>query len=549
MQRAARRRRRAYVPGVAPTRPRKRRHAANGGPPRRLVVVLGDQLDARSAAFDGFDPDEDAVWMAEVADETRDCHPQRIAVFLAAMRHFRDALRERGIRVHYTELPEDPARDRAAGFGELLEADLASLQPEAVTVLRPGDHRVLVALERAAAANSAGFELREDDRFYATPADFAAWAKGRRQLVQESFYRSLRREHGLLVDASGAPEGGRWNYDADNRKTFGRAGPGAIRPPRRFTPDARTREVLALVARRFADHAGSLEGFAWPVTRQQARAALRDFVSHRLPAFGPYEDAMWRGEPVLYHSRLSSALNLGLLSPRECVDAAVDAYARGHAPLQSVEGFVRQIVGWREFVRGVYWHFMPDYAERNALRCGDRDLPPAFWDGRTEMRCVADAMRSVLEHGYAHHIVRLMVLGLYALLLGVHPRRFHEWHMALYVDAVDWVSLPNTLGMSQYGDGGVVGTKPYTASGAYVKRMSNHCTGCRYRPTDATGERACPLTTLYWDFLARHRRRLDANPRMAMQLRNLARKPPAEVAAIRRTARALRRRLDAGERL
>jgi deoxyribodipyrimidine photolyase-related protein len=255
---------------------------------------------------------------------------------------------------------------------------------------------------------------------------------------------------------------------------------------------------------------------------------------------------MWTGEPFLFHSRLSVALNLGLLDPRECVAAAVAAYESGKAPLNSVEGFVRQIVGWREFVHGVYWHFMPGYIEKNALGCEDRDVPSFYWDGGTEMRCVREGMQAVLDHGYAHHIVRLMVLGLFAQLLGVHPRRFHDWHMALYLDAIDWVSLPNTLGMSQYGDGGIVGTKPYCASGAYVKRMSNFCAGCRYDPKQAVGEKACPFTTLYWDFLARHRRRFAANRRLAMQMRNLDRKPAADVAAIRRQAKALRARIDDG---
>jgi deoxyribodipyrimidine photolyase-related protein len=519
-----------------------------GGRARRLVLVLGDQLDPAASAFDGFDPERDAVWMAEVEEEATlvRCHKLRIALFFSAMRHFRDELRERGVTVHYTEMPARRSRDRGASLPAVLAKDVRTLRPEMLALTRPGDHRVLVSLAEAARRFDVPLEVREDRHFLSSPAQFSAWAKGRKQLVQESFYRTLRREHRILVGEDGEPEGGRWNFDEENRESFGRAGPGAVPEPPRFAPDAVTREVLALVEDRFADHPGSVGAFGLPVTRHEARACLRDFVRRRLPAFGRHEDAMWRGEPFLFHSRLSAVLNLKLLDPRECVAAAVAAYEAGHAPLASVEGFVRQIVGWREFVRGIYWHFMPAYVEKNALGCEDRDVPPFFWDGRTQMRCVQDGMQSVLEHGYAHHIVRLMVLGLFAQLLGVHPRRFHDWHMALYLDAIDWVSLPNTLGMSQYGDGGIMATKPYCASGAYVNRMSNHCGGCPYDPKQAVGEKACPLTTLYWDFLARHRRLLAGTRRMAMQMKNLERKPAPDLAAIRRQAKALRARIDAG---
>ena len=517
--------------------------------PRHLVLVLGDQLDPAAAAFDGFDPKRDAVWMAEVEEEATHvrCHKLRIAVFFAAMRHFRDELRERGIQVHYSELPRRRSQDRGTGFASVLAKDVEKLRPEKLLLTRPGDFRVLASLEDAARKLGVELEMREDRHFYSGPAEFSGWAEGRKQLVQENFYRTLRRKHGILVGEDGEPEGGRWNFDEDNRETFGRQGPGRVPRPRRFKPDALTRDVLALVEARFGDHPGSLEHFALPVTRRDARAFLRDFVRNRLPDFCRYEDALWTGEPFLFHSRLSVALNLKLLDPRECVEAAVAAYWSRKAPLNSVEGFVRQIVGWREFVRGIYWHFMPGYIEKNALACEDRNVPAFFWDGETEMRCVREGMQSVLDHGYAHHIVRLMVLGLFAQLLGVHPRRFHDWHMALYLDAVDWASLPNTLGMSQYGDGGIVGTKPYCATGAYVKRMSNFCADCSYDPKRSVGDEACPFTTLYWDFLARHRRQFSGNRRMVMQMRNVERKPAADLAAIRRRAKALRARIDAGD--
>jgi len=487
---------------------------------RHLVVVLGDQLDKRSAAFDGFDPDRDAVWMAESEEEATHvrCHKLRLAFFFSAMRHFRDSVKSAPIIYH--ELREE-------GLGEILAEDVRKRKPEKVIVLEPGDHRVKTMLEDAVSP-----AFRADDHFYTD--DFEEWAAGRKELRLEDFYRRARKKHGVLFD--GAPEGGSWNFDKENRESFGKDGPPEVKAPRSFRPDATTKEVCRMVEERFGDHPGTLEHFDLPVTRKQALAALRDFVEHRLPLFGRYQDAMWEGRPILFHARISAALNVHLLNPRECVGKAVEAYRAGDAPIASVEGFVRQILGWREFVRGVYRHEMPSYAERNALRCpDDLDVPSFYWDGDTDMACVRDAMRSVLRHGYAHHIQRLMVLGLFAQLLGVHPLRFHEWHMAMYCDAIDWVSLPNTLGMSQYGDGGIVGSKPYCASGKYIDRMGNHCKTCRYDPGKATGDEACPFTTLYWDFLDRHGKSFSGNARMGFQMRNLERRD--DLPAIRTQAR------------
>jgi deoxyribodipyrimidine photolyase-related protein len=340
----------------------------------------------------------------------------------------------------------------------------------------------------------------------------------------------------------GKPGGGAWNFDQENRNTFGAGGPDSVPAPPRFRPDQSTRAVLAVVASRFSNHPGGLAKFDLAVTSHDAHCLLDHFTKHALPQFGRYQDAMWCGEPFLYHSRLSSSLNLKLLNPRECVSAATAAYERGSAPLNSVEGFVRQVLGWREYIRGIYWSRMPNYRSLNYFG-HTLDVPPFYWDGNTDMACVHDCMRQVLEHGYTHHIVRLMVFGLLAQLVGVDPRRFHEWHMAMYVDAVDWVSLPNALGMSQYADGGIVGTKPYCATGNYLNRMSNYCGRCRYSPKVAIGENACPFTTLYWDFLDRHYRKLLGNARLAFQIRNLERKrSKGELAGVRRQAEALRTR-------
>jgi len=312
-------------------------------------------------------------------------------------------------------------------------------------------------------------------------------------------------------------------------------------PPRAsFEPDAVTREVIALVESRFAAHPGSLDSFAWPVTRPQALQALQRFIQERLPLFGPFQDAMWPGEPWLYHAHLGAALNLKLLRPREVVDAAVAAYRAGAAPLAGVEGFVRQILGWREYVRGIYWTRMPAYGELNALDA-QADLPAWYWTGHTDMACLRDAIGQTLQHGYAHHIQRLMVTGLFALMYGVQPQQVHAWYLAVYVDAVEWVELPNTLGMSQYADGGLMASKPYVATGKYIQRQSPHCKGCRYDPAQRTGDSACPFTTLYWDFLLKHEAQLAGNPRMALQVKNVARLDAPTRAAVLARAAAIRR--------
>lgn len=487
---------------------------------RNLVIVLGDQLDVQSSALQDFDPAQDVVWMAEVAQESTHVWSakQRIAVFLSAMRHFAEGLRTQGMPLVYTRL------DAADNHGTLaleLSNTIAQLRPAALVMTTPGDWRVLQSLRAVAAEQQLALDLREDTHFFSTVSEFAAHAKGRKQLRLEYWYRELRHKHAILMDGKD-PIGGQWNFDADNRQSFGKTGPQAVPPPTRFEPDAVTQEVIALVNTQFASHPGTLHSFGWPVTRADALQALSTFIDQRLPLFGQYEDAMWSGEPWLYHSHLSCALNLKLLNPREVVHAAQAAYRDGHAPLAAVEGFIRQILGWREFVRGIYWLHMPDYLERNALDA-QADLPAWYWTGQTQMACLKDAITQTLEHGYAHHIQRLMVTGLYALLLGVKPQAVHAWYLSVYVDAVEWVELPNTLGMSQFGDGGLMASKPYVASGKYIQRMSNHCKGCRFDPALSTGVKACPFTTLYWDFLMRHETLLKRNPRMGMQLKNLSR--------------------------
>jgi deoxyribodipyrimidine photolyase-related protein len=500
---------------------------------RHLIVILGDQLDRRSPALDDFDPARDAVWMAEVAEEATHVwsHKARIALFLTAMRHFRDELQQRGWSVLYRPLD---AADNCGSLAGELERTLQRQRPQAVLLVEPGDYRVEQALRQTCSRQGVPLRVLEDRHFYASRAEFAEHARGRKQLRLEFFYREMRRRHDVLM-AGDQPEGGAWNFDAENRKSFGQAGPPAVPTPLAFAPDAVTREVLQLVATRFADHPGSLEAFDWPVTPEQARLALEDFLTQRLARFGDYQDAMWTDQPYLYHARISAALNLKLLDPREAVEGAERLYRLGKAPLPAVEGFIRQILGWREYVRGVYWLLMPEYAQRNALNA-QQPLPNFYWTGQTDMNCLRQVIGQTLQLGYAHHIQRLMVTGLYALLLGVHPRAVHEWYLAVYVDAVEWVELPNTLGMSQYADGGVMASKPYVASGKYIERMSNYCQGCRYDPAAAVGAKACPFTTLYWDFLLRHEQQLADNPRMRMQIRNAERLSPDRRRAIQQQA-------------
>ena len=515
---------------------------------RTLVVVLGDQLDLDAAAFDGFDPEQDAVWMAEVNEESNHVWSgkQRIALFLAAMRHFAQALHAAGRPLHYTRL-DDPGN--GGTLAAELQAAIEELAPQRLLMTAPGDWRVWQSLKAAAESSGRALEVCEDRHFYTTVREFSAHAKGRKALRLEYFYRALRQRHGVLMQdgkpeggklQGGQPVGGRWNFDADNREAFGRAGPVGLPARATFEPDALTREVIALVNRHFAQHPGSLDGFAWPVTREEALASLRSFIEQRLPLFGRYEDAMWPGEPWLYHSHLSAALNLKLLNPREVVQAAEAAYHAGHAPLQSVEGFIRQILGWREYVRGIYWTQMPGYVELNALDA-QQALPAWYWTGQTDMACLRDALTQTLQHGYAHHIQRLMVTGLFTLLLGVRPQEVHAWYLAVYVDAVEWVELPNTLGMSQYGDGGLMASKPYVATGKYIQRMGGPCSRCRYDPAQRAGEQACPYTTLYWDFLMRHEALLKKNPRMAMQVKNVARLSDVQRHAVVQRADAIRR--------
>ncbi len=503
---------------------------------RRLIIVLGDQLDPNHSLVGTLDPAHDCVFMSEVREESTHVpsHKARIVLFLAGMRHYRDALQRSSIPVRYLQLDAHPHADYAAALG----AELQASRPREVAMLQAGDHRLQTAIEQTVTKAGIPLNIHPDPHFLCNDACFADWLEGRKQPRLEYFYRELRKRTGILMQ-DGQPVGGKWNYDSANRQHFDRNGPPWAPPALSFPPDNTTRAVVRLVKREFANHPGNLDGFDWPVTPAQAQQLLEDFIEHRLALFGPYQDAMWTGEPFLYHSLLASSLNLKLLDPRSVMQAAEAALARDSAPLACVEGFIRQILGWREYVRGIYWSRMPDYGGLNALNA-DRSLPDFFWTGDTDMVCLRESIGQTLQHGYAHHIQRLMVTGLFCLLLGVRPQEVHAWYLAVYVDAVEWVELPNTLGMSQYADGGFLASKPYAATGKYIRRMSNYCDGCRYNPDQAHGDKACPYTTLYWDFLARHRERFARHPRTALQWRNLERLDPNTLTNIRHQADTLR---------
>lgn len=487
------------------------RHEPEAGLPvvdraMRLGLVLGDQLSFDLAVLRALDPARDALLMAEVEGEARYVphHPQKIVLIFSAMRHFAEALRQRGWRVHYVTLD---APDNSGSIAGELRRWQDRLGASEVHVTECGEWR----LEQALRGSGLAMTWHRDTRFLCSREAFARWAEGGRQLRMEHFYRGMRKRCGLLLEPDGSPAGGAWNFDHDNRKRL----PRGLRGPfhARFPRDAITNEVMALVRERFTGHYGSIDAFDYPVTHEQAQELWAHFLDFGLAAFGDYQDAMAEGEPWLFHARISAALNIGLLDVRQLCEDVEKAWREGRVPLNSAEGFIRQLIGWREYVRGIYWLRMPEYAGLNHLG-NQRALPDFYWTGQTRMRCMAQVIGQTLELGYAHHIQRLMVTGNFALLAGIAPPAICEWYLAVYMDAFDWVELPNTLGMVMHADGGYLGSKPYCASGRYIQRMSDHCQQCSYKVEHSVEEDACPFNALYWHFLMRHRQTLSANPRL-----------------------------------
>ncbi len=523
---------------------------------RHLVLILGDQLDHQSSAFEGFDPKQDVVLMIESLEESTHVwsHKIRTALFLSAMRHFAQTLEQRGYCVMYRKLEAEGDATLAAG----LLAALDQLKPQAVIGVEPGDWRVRQQLDSAinlvafGAGNITGnsakglkntIQWRDDTHFLCSIQEFRQWAGTSKTLRMEFFYRKMRERHHILMEGK-KPIGDQWNFDAENRKTFGKAGPQGVPKPLVFEHDAITAHVLAVVEEKFADHPGRLARFNWPVTREQALYALDDFIDNRLPQFGPHQDAMWTNLEFGWHALLSSSLNLKLLSPLEVIQAAEKAYHTHGLDLASVEGFIRQILGWREFMRGVYFLDMPQMAADNFYD-HENALPKWYWTAQTKMNCMRQSIQQTLDNGYSHHIQRLMITGMFGVTAQIKPQALCAWYLAVYVDAVEWVELPNTAGMALFANGGRFTSKPYVASGAYVKRMSNYCQDCAYSPEVRSGKDACPMTTLYWNFLDAHEQEFSGNPRTALMVKNLQRMTEQERSAVRLRAAEMLSNLDA----
>ena len=506
----------------------------------RCCLILGDQLSDRLSSLYLLEP-EDVVLMVEVWSEASYVkhHKQKIALVFSAMRHFADELRANGRSVIYVPLT-DPENTQSL-ISEVERHQRTHHFSEWV-LTEPGEWRLKEAFGELKSALPVPLKIVHDDRFICSHDEFQAFLKGRKQPRMEHFYRKIRQSTGILMEG-GDPVGGQWNFDHDNRKALDQR---AIPIPPKWALDSITEAVIELVNTRFTDHFGVLGGsdFQWPVNREQALLMLDHFITVRLPFFGDFQDAMVLSKDTLFHSLISTSLNLGLLHPMEVCQAAEEAYDQGHAPINAVEGFIRQIIGWREYVRGLYWAYMPDYQTRNSLNAS-WPLPAFFWDeSKTGMVCLSEAIRNTRENAYAHHIQRLMVTGNFALIAGCSVTEVCEWYLSVYADAYEWVELPNTLGMALFADDGVMASKPYCASGKYIDRMSDYCKSCRYQVKETETENACPFNYLYWDFLMTHQERFRSNPRMAMILRNLDRFGETKLAAIRSRAMAFRSRIE-----
>jgi deoxyribodipyrimidine photolyase-related protein len=492
------------------------------------ALIFGTQLYAEQPALQG----ADHVLMVESAARLRSkaWHAQKLIFILSAMRHYAEQLRQRGILVDYR---------RAPSFEQALKAHIAEYQPERIQCVPPHEYAADQIMRRRAAqlaARGITVHFTEDDpAFLCARHEFAAWARGKRQLIMEPFYRWQRQRLGYLMDGA-QPLGGRWNFDQENRR--GAATLPTAPPLPSLVPDTLTQRVIEEVRRDFPNAFGEPEPFRYPTTHAQAAEWLERFIAERLANFGAWEDAMSADDPFLFHSVCALLLNVGLLTPRQAADAAQRAFERGNIPLQSAEGFIRQIIGWREFVYGIYWLHMPAYAQQNFF-AHHNPVPSFFWSGETPMRCLAQTISTIRQHAYTHHIPRLMLLVNFGNLAALDPAALTDWFMSVYIDAYDWVMQPNVLGFL-YADGGKMATKPYVASAAYIKKMSRgYCERCHYDPNLRVGERACPFNTLYWDFLARHAEKLAKNHRMALILKGLAKRN--DLPAIQARAEALRR--------
>ena len=494
---------------------------------KTLRLIFGDQLSHSISSLKTLDQQHDLVFMTEVIDEITHVkhHKLKLVFLLSAMRHFAKELKKNGSRISYAKL-DDP--NNKGNFSNELERAIKTFNPQKIVITKPSEYRIWRLVEQWRKRFAIPIEVLEDDRFLCDEETFCNWAKSQKQVRMDSFYRKMRQKHQVLM-LHNKPVGGKWSFDSENRKK-----PNAkitIPKPQTFKPDQITKEIIKLVGSKCINHTGILTNFNFAVTRPEALEVLSTFLKERLVFFGTYQDAMIEGEAWMYHSHVSLYLNCGLLTPSEVINAVENEYYKGLAPLNSVEGFIRQILGWREFIRGIYWLKMPAYYELNHLKA-NRRLPDFYWTGETKMNCMASAINDTIKYSYAHHIQRLMVLGNFALLTGLSPKEVNEWFLIVYVDAYEWVELPNVSGMALFADGGYFASKPYAASGAYINRMSNYCKNCHYQVAAKNGEKACPFNYLYWNFLLQNKPKLEQNIRLSMPYRTLQKMTVEKIGAI-----------------
>lgn len=502
-------------------------------------LVLGDQLNPEHSWFRDVD-DTVLYLMMEVRQETDYVlhHAQKVLGVFASMRYFAAELVRRGHRVHYLCIA-DPSNTQ--GVQTNIDRLVARCGASAFEYQEPDEYRLDAQLSDTAWALPVPRRMVSSEHFFTTRHEVALGFAGRKQWLMESFYRAMRVKHRVLVTADGAPEGGAWNYDHDNRKPWN--GDPLVPEDTRTQRDHSDlwSEIVGAGVKTFGKPQASQ--FRWPLHREDALAHLDAFVTNILPFFGDYQDAMSAYSWRLFHSLLSFALNTKMIHPNEVVARAEHAWRSGSVPLSSAEGFIRQVLGWREYVRGVYWARMPGYETSNFF-AHLQPLPSWFWTGKTSMRCVARAVGQSLDYAYAHHIQRLMVIGNFALLAGLQPHALHQWYLGVYIDAFEWVELPNTLGMSQFADGGMLATKPYVSSASYIDRMSDSCNGCHYDKKSKVGARACPFNALYWDFFARHADKLAGNPRVSLVYGQLAKMDGQKLSELRSHASRVRASLE-----
>lgn len=500
-----------------------------------LRLILGDQLSPCHSWFDCCDEDIIYVLM-EVRQETDYVlhHAQKILAIFAAMRDLARQLREAGHRVHYLRIDDEDNRQKLTTN---LDALILHYGARQIQYQAPDEWRLDQQLAEYARLQQVSVSMVDSEHFYTARHEVAQIFRERKQWLMEHFYRHMRSKHNVLMDGSGRPEGGQWNFDHDNRKAWSGLPPEPADPRQAHDHSLLWQSLQAAGVASFGNP--QADALAWPLNRQEALDQTDAFVASTLPYFGDFQDALSSQHWRLFHSLLSFALNTKMITPAEVICRVEAAWRADLVPLSAAEGFIRQLLGWREYVRGIYWSHMPSYVEHNVF-AHQQPLPAWFWTGQTRMSCLAQAIGQSLQHAYAHHIQRLMVIGNFALLAGLQPAAVHQWYLGVYIDAFEWVELPNTLGMSQFADGGLLATKPYVSSAAYIDRMSDHCKACHYDKKQRLGEHACPFNSLYWDFFARNRGRLGRNPRLGMVYRQLDKMDASSLQSLSKQASTIR---------